>query len=164
MILVTIQRDIRTSHETCGWLHIGAKKWPTIEPAWVPSSLTPAGLKGNSCVPPGEYKLEAHSTDSHQKVWALVNQSLDIYHWPWEVPKYKKEYARDVCLVHAANWASELEGCIAPGLKRLYDQATGRWMVRNSRDAINEIRSTLGSSIDVKLIISEAVDGSRAHG
>jgi hypothetical protein len=156
MIICNLMRDTKTKYETLGWLTIGSKKWPTIERVWTPSENSPAGKRSASCVPLGDYKLVPHSGDKFSRVWALVNTTLDIYHWPWEIPKTKEPFARSVCLLHPANYAVELEGCVAPGLKRIYDQMSGRWYVRSSRDAINEIRSALGSSIDVKLTISEA--------
>lgn len=155
MIEITILRDLRTSNETVGWLSIGVRKWPTVERPWVPSALTPAGTKGVSCLPPGEYRLEPHSGDSFTNVWAFVNPQLDVYHWDWEVPRAKRGVARTVALIHPANWASELRGCVAPGKSRSFDQQAGRWFVERSRDAVNEIRSVIGSSADVRAIIKE---------
>jgi hypothetical protein len=153
---ITLTRDMRTEGETIGWLRYNVKKWATIERTWVPSVLTPAGEKGVSCLPCGEFRIEAHDSEAHPKSFALVNHALDVYHWPHEVPAAKRSYARTVCLIHPANWAHELRGCVAPGKERKYDQSKGRWEVRHSRDAMNEIRSLLMSSTDARLII---VDG-----
>jgi hypothetical protein len=150
-----IARDLRTPHETLGYLSLRERKWPSLELPWVPSPLSPAGMKGHSCVPPGEYRLVPHSTEAHPRVWALINPSLDIYHFDWDVPLARRGLARTVCLIHVANWASELEGCIAIGKERL-KEANGTWMVSRSRDAINELRSCIGSSVDLRLIIQES--------
>jgi hypothetical protein len=154
-MIITLTRDIWTANETCGWLQINGRKWSTIERAWVPSVRTPAGTKGVSCVGLGEYRLEPHTGEGFQNVWALVNPALDIYHWDWDVPASKKGTARTVCLIHPANWAHELRGCIAPGKERV-KESTGYWKVARSRDAVNEIRNAFGVTIDLRLVI---VDG-----
>jgi hypothetical protein len=149
--LFNLIRDVGTAHETCGWLSIGERKWATIERPWVPSLLTQAGVKGISCVPFGRYRLESHDTEAHPKVWALVNRELDVYHWPWEVPVARQAFARTAVLIHPANWAAELRGCIAPGLRRGIDGQ--RWRTYESRDAVNQIRSAIGASSDAWLEI-----------
>lgn len=155
---VIINRDTKTATETLGYLSFAGRKWPSIERAWVPDPRTPAGLKGVSCVPLGEYRLIPHSSEGHPRVWALVNGALEIYHWDWDVPKDRVGIARTVCLIHVANWASELEGCVAIGKQRIRD-SSGHWMVTDSRNAINELRSCIGSLIDLRLTIQETSNG-----
>lgn len=150
---LTLLRDVFTQNETCGWTSFNGRKWATVERTWVASQLTAAGQKGVSCVPPGEYRLEPHNTEAHPKCWALVNHALDIYHWDWEVPASRRGIARTVCLIHPANWAHELRGCVAPGKRRGLEN--GRWRTFESRDAMNEIRSVLGSAVDVRFVVSE---------
>ena len=154
-LTLLLQRDLKTPNETLGYLSLRERKWPSIERAWIASPNSPAGRKGVSCVPPGEYRVVPHTTESHPRVWALLNPQLDVYHWDWEVPQDKRGLARTVCLIHVANWASELRGCIAIGKLRTKD-SKGTWMVERSRDAVNELRSVIGTSVDLRLIISEA--------
>ena len=152
-IKLLLNRDIATPLETCGWLTFNDRKWATIERPWVACPLGgKAGKKGFSCVPPGEYKLEPHSGD-YVNVWSLVNPELGVYHWPWDVPKGREETSRTAVLIHAANWAYELRGCIAPGKHRLKD-GRGHWYVKNSRDALNEIRTLVGRHVDLTLVIT----------
>ena len=125
-----------------------------MERPCVPSLFTPSGTKGRSCFPPGTYRLTKHSSEAFPNVWALVNPLLDVYHQPNDVPKDKKEFARTAVLIHAANWAFELRGCIAPGKTR--QRTSGQWMVTRSRDALNELRNAIGSALDVQLVISYA--------
>jgi hypothetical protein len=154
MIKLLLNRDIHTSTETCGHVSLEGRKWATIERPWLPCpDGGKAGKKGFSCVPVGEYKLERHSTDAYPSHWALVNHELGVYHWPWEVPKHKEAWARTAVLIHSANWAHELRGCIAPGKARFRD-GNGRWYVDKSRDALNEIRTLLGRRVDLVLVIT----------
>lgn len=153
-MIINLQRDLNTPNEMLGWLSVNGRKWTTLERPWVVTSGYLAGVPGRSCVPAGSYRLEPHSTEAHPKVWALVNTALHVYHWPWEVPASKKVFARTACLIHPATWASELRGCVAPGKSRTKEH-NGSWMVRDSRDATNELRCAIGSSADLQLVIEE---------
>lgn len=145
MKTLTLVRDIRHSTVTLGWLSYGSRKWASIEKPFI---ICPhggkGGLKSKSCVPEGDYRLYPHDSEQHPKVWALVNPALDVYHWPTDVPKIKQAVARTVVLIHVANWAHELRGCIAIGRTRLKD--TGDvWMVKDSREALNQLRTSVGN-------------------
>lgn len=149
-----IHRDYRDPTCTMGIITNGVKSLQTMERPWVFTPDSPAGLKGQSCVPPGRYRLERHSTDAHSNVWALINHALDVYHWESEIPASRKGKARSVVLIHAANRAEELKGCIAPGIRRVRWEPKV-WAVESSRDALNQVRTWIGSSLDVYLTIDE---------
>lgn len=153
-MIITLVRDTHTPNETLGMLTVNGRKWHSIERPWVPNASAPCGDKGMSCIPIGAYRLEKHSSEAHQNVWAMVNKELWVYHWPWEVPVAMQQLARTVCLIHPANWASELRGCIALGKDRTKDKS-GHWMVTNSRDAVNELRTLIGTQLDLQLSIAE---------
>lgn len=153
-MLIELVRDMALPYCTLGRLMFNGRTLFTIERPWVPDPRSKGGTKGVSCVPVGDYRLDRHNSDAHPKVWALVNPMLDVYHWPQDVPADKELVSRTVCLIHAANWSSELRGCIAPGKTRIKDQ-TGRWMVTRSRDAVNELRTVIGNNFDVHLNIIE---------
>lgn len=93
----------------------------------------------HSCVPPGRYTLEPHDTPKHPQVWALVNPGLLIFH---ELPANAPPGARAACLMHSANWAFELEGCIAPGLGQALSPRGP--MVTRSEEALERLRGLLG--------------------
>lgn len=151
-MILELSRDFSDATCTLGWLTVAGRKFTTIERPWVPDPAYPAGLKGQSCVPRGEYRLERHDSDAFPRCWALVAPPLGVYHWPWEVPVQQRAWARTAVLIHAANWASELRGCIAPGKDRVKDR--NGWMVVRSRDALNEVRTLTGSAIDLRLVIT----------
>lgn len=150
MKTLNLVRDISTAQITLGWLSFGNKKWASLERPWLIDPFGKGGLKGFSCVPVGEYQLVPYDSEAHQKVWALVNPQLDVYRDPISVPAHKQSFARTCVLIHVANFAHELRGCIALGKTRSKDQT--QWMVRNSRDAINELR-TVATGADLRLII-----------
>jgi hypothetical protein len=123
---------------TLGLLTVADLTLCTIERPWV-AGPGKGGTKGVSCVPPGTYRLVRHDTEAHPETWALVNEALDVVHLPGDSPS---PHARTAVLIHAANWAHELRGCIAPGTRAGNDEQ-GRPMVMSSRQAMNLIRSRL---------------------
>lgn len=62
---------------------------------------------------------------------------------------------RDRLLFHAANYASELEGCIAPGKSR-GETEDGRLAVWDSKTAFNEFMQTLEGEDSFLIIIKDA--------
>jgi hypothetical protein len=124
---------------TLGLLYVGELQLVTIERPWIPSTLSKGGTKGVSCVPAGTYKLVRHNTEAHPMTWALVNRDLDVVHLPGESDNPN---ARTAVLIHSANWAHELRGCIAPGMRTVLDEK-GRYMVAESRRAMRKIQSIL---------------------
>lgn len=121
----------------------------TMERPWVPIDAAPCGQKGVSCVPKGLYDLVVHDSEAHPRTWALVNPDLWVYHWDQDVPKPRFGLARTLVLIHAANYASELRGCIAPGKGRAIDSGNRR-MVLSSRAAMAELQSLLPWSSNTK--------------
>lgn len=154
MKTLLLTRDVKTEGCTLGWLSFGQRKWSSLErPFIICPNGGKGGLKGRSCVPTGEYRLFPHDTEAFPKVWALVNPSLDVYHWPIDVPKYRAGIARTAVLIHVANWVHELRGCIAIGRTRFKDTQT--WMVKDSREAVNQLRTMMGNEM-FNLVIEDA--------
>lgn len=136
---ILLVRDFNSTECTLGRLHISAPgqdfECDTIERPWVPTPLSIGGRKGESCVPRGTYQLERHSSEQHPDTWALVNSDLDVIHYE----DRNRPNARALVLIHPANYARELRGCIAPGLRRTLD-ADGFHMVTSSRLAMLDVR------------------------
>jgi len=114
----------------------------TMERPWIPAVGAPCGTKGVSCVPAGTYRLVPHDSEAHPKTWALVNSALWVYHWDTDVPLQQRPLARTLVLIHSANFAAELRGCIAPGKGRAIDPS-GRRMVTQSRIAMSQLQALL---------------------
>jgi len=121
----------------------------TIERPWVPTPKSQGGEKGRSCVPEGLYHLECHNSEAHPRTWALSNPSLNVVHWPAE----GGEFDRTLVLIHAANYAQELRGCIAPGMSTFVDTVRGVRMVRESRRAMKALQELLTWTDDHELEI-----------
>ena len=88
-----------------------------------------------SCVPPGTYKIAIHQSPKFGKCIALSAPLLGVT----VESTYKS--LRTHCLIHAANTASQLKGCIAPG-KSFGSLNVGHgveWAVINSGDALEEL-------------------------
>ena len=152
-MILELRRDFSDGSCTLGRMTTGERAWDTMERPWVPHATAPCGVKGVSCIPAGTYQLVPHSTEQHRNVWALVNPQLWVYHLESDVPAQRLGVARTLVLIHVANWAAELRGCIAPGKRRA--KVDGVWMVQSSGDAINELRNVLNGKFDNKLIVSE---------
>ncbi len=120
---------------TLGLLFIEGLSLVTIERPWIPSAVGKGGTKGVSCVPLGSYRLVPHDSEAHPRTWALVNEELDVIHYP----DSRRPNARTAVLIHPANWAHELRGCIAPGTRTVLD-SEGRHMVAESRKAFGLIQ------------------------
>lgn len=79
-----------------------------------------------SCVPDGDYKVISHVSPKFGKCW-----------WLQDVP------GRSEILIHQANVASELLGCIALGLSS--GQLKGKPAVLSSRNAMAYLRDVIGN-------------------
>lgn len=111
----------------------------TIELPWVPSETCKGGAKGKSCVPPGDYQLVPHNTPKKPFTWALVNHDLDVVHF--EGDDGDPDPDRATCLIHVANYAHQLLGCIAPGLAHVVHE--GKHMVTSSTRAMDRLRAAV---------------------
>lgn len=104
----------------------------TIERPWVPGM--PGGMPFVSCLPDGDYQLLPHVRPNGDYVLALRNPDLSVWYSTRNVPA---EGGRSLILLHAANYASQVQGCIAPGMGRTV--IDNRAMVTHSRKAMAKI-------------------------
>lgn len=134
-------RDSHNQYGTFAKWHILSHEFETVEQDWENNQ------PNISCVPNGEYKLTFHMSPHHGECYILENKDLGI-------GKNKGDAARFGCLVHIANRASELEGCIGPGMYRSYYK--GVWSVSSSSIALDKIFELLGKdpAVEHRLIIS----------
>jgi Family of unknown function (DUF5675) len=131
---------------TTGLLTIDGLTYSTVELPW--QDNTP----DVSCVPEGVYDLIPYDSPKHGPTWYLENATWDVG---------GKGAARSFCELHAANFARQLEGCIAAGLMGdpMYDPVSGivTPAVEESQPAIKQILADLGPmSTGHKLIITSA--------
>ncbi len=115
----------------------------TIERPWVPTADGPWGTPNKSCIPVGTYQFVPRFNDVKKQHWILSNSHLGIYENEAEVPRGtaspQLHLGRCYVLIHSANWAHQLEGCIAPGTNRHWDGHD--WEVMHSIDAMDRLRA-----------------------
>lgn len=151
---ILLRRDYSGYDATMGVLVVRDFAFQTIERAWVPDPNGPAGRKGVSCIPPGQYELFPHDSEAHPKSFALVNHRLGVYHYPQDCPPETQLVYRTAVLIHAANWAHELRGCIALGMTRRVSE--DGWMVEKSREAMRLFHALVpwerGHELEIKAV------------
>ena len=94
----------------------------TVERPWL------SNKPFESCIPPGIYELHEHESPKHGQCYALKNHDLGV-------GINEEDSIRWGCLIHIANWPSQVEGCIGPG-KKLHPKY---WGVSSSTIATAEL-------------------------
>lgn len=134
MIDLKLIRVRSGSLATAGYCDLpdGTGRLFSIEPPWQDN------IPDKSCVPPGIYTLMPYNSPTHGPTWYLQNEDDTIG---------GKGAMRSYCELHSANWARQLEGCIAFGLDDvpMVDPMTNTVApaVENSRDAIEKLLECL---------------------
>lgn len=145
-MILKLKRYSYGEYETEGVLEVGNVLFATIEQPWTPN---PNGAKGGkpfeSCVPDGMYRLVPWTSPSKGPVYMMFSTDLGVYRFPQDHEKY---FGRDLCLIHIANWASQVQGCVAIGKRRgpMHDDRTGKveQAVVSSGSAMRKLRELLG--------------------
>ncbi len=156
-MIIRLKRFSYSETETEGVLIVGSNKFATIEQPWVSN---PNGAKGGlpfqSCVPDGMYRLSPFTRPDESEVWIFFNPSLGVHRFPQD---HQKDRGRNLCLIHSANWARQIQGCVAPGLSRLPmadpKTETIAQAVSSSGAAMRSLHKLLGSGPHVLSITSE---------
>ena len=133
--------DLQTvsgAEATTGTLIVDGQRFFSIEQPWRDNQA------GHSCVPAGTYLLIPYMSPKHGATWCLHNPELNIY---GQSKQPVPAGGRSFCELHSANWAEQLEGCIALGLtgQPMLDPATGTVepAVQESRNAIAQLLQIL---------------------
>lgn len=125
----------------------------TIERPWIPDSDGGlAGENSRSCIAEGTYAVDPFVRRNGDHVWIVSNAALDVFKTEDDIPESRLDKGRCLILIHAANRASELEGCIAPG--RTWTIDDGEPIVTNSRLAMGDLHEILVGQSGVELVIS----------
>lgn len=136
---ITLIRHAFLPDCTLGRLHVNDMILATIERPWIPNPSGAGGRPRESCIPDGYYNLRAHDSPAHPDTYILLNAALGVY--GASLPA-GQDFGRSAILIHPANWARELMGCIAPGAA--HQCVSGVWQVLRSREAMDRLRATLG--------------------
>jgi hypothetical protein len=125
--LIKLDRMGSTPWGTFGTLRLAdGTAFPTIERGWEYNA------PGKSCIPAGEYLLELRASP------IVARSSGQAFRSGWEVTGVP---GRDLIMIHPANWADELKGCIAPG--RAHAVINGKPGVSASRAAFKDLMHRL---------------------
>lgn len=129
MKTVTLTRWAMDAKATHGRLAVGDESWLTVEK----SAHDPV----HPCIPVGRYILK----------W-------DFYHkGGYAVYEITGVPGRSRCLIHAANRASDVEGCVGPGKELgIFGQEIG---VTSSKPALAEFHKAMGGDKEAELIVTE---------
>lgn len=145
---LTLTRSASTEQGTLGVLVAGSLMLRTIELPWRDNAAD------KSCVPAGEYEFVPYLSPKFGSTWRLHNPALNVY-GTGLVP----EGGRSAIEIHAANFARELEGCIAVGLSGypMLDPITHGVVaaIQDSQRALEQLREALDlSDADATLTVS----------
>lgn len=102
-----------------------------LERAWL------ADRSNVSCIPAGVYSLIPWESPAHGAVWAFVGGSVTPF--KDDVPTRAGRWG---CLIHPANYPRQLNGCLAPGMRR--GEQDGELAVWSSRDALGTFNRLMG--------------------
>jgi hypothetical protein len=147
---LTLTRISYGTQATTGRLSVLMNDYYTVEQPWRNNEA------GHSCVPDGQYNLIPYLSGVHGPTWCLDNPALGV-------TIDGRENTRSRCELHAANWASQLQGCIAIGLddQPMLDPLTGlvEPAIEDSRDAVQALISTLGQMSSGHILIIKPEEG-----
>lgn len=127
--IIKLERMGSTPWGTFGTLRLpDGAAFPTVERRWEYNA------PGKSCIPAGVYTLS-------QRASGVVSRtSGGEFKRGWEVTGVPN---RSLIMIHPANWADELEGCIAPG--RAHQVINGKPGVSASRAAFRDLMHRLAA-------------------
>lgn len=146
-MIVTLRREAFLADGTLGMLEVAGRKFPTLE------LRGEAVDRHDGCVPAGTYRLLPRQRASGEKAYAISNPMLGVWELPREVPRHVTD-ARSAVYLAAGVTLDDLIGChISPGKERL-KRAHG-WWLDGTRDAMNEIRTLVGSALDITLVVED---------
>jgi len=138
MKTILVNRDWQDSNQTLGVCYVRDENGCII----FKSECIERGWKDNasrvSCIPIGEYPVRLEHSNKFKK------ELYEIY----AVPN------RAECKFHAANYARQLNGCIALGNKRLDIDKDGYIDVTSSRDTMKRFHEALDGDREAILIVS----------
>ena len=124
----------------------GAFVCHTLEPCWFNNR------RNISCIPEGRYNVVPYNSPKFGRTYAVVGRGVSL--------QDSADAERFGILFHKANWAHQLEGCIAPGSK--LSVIEGGWAVGRSGDALELLLEVLDEHMYVNGEITLDIVGARA--
>lgn len=149
-MIVTLKREAHLTDATVGVLEISGRKFLTLEQR----ERANGEDKHDVCLPPGAYRLTPTQRAAGDKCYAISNPALRVWQRPSDVPPSSVTDARSAVYLAAGFSTDDLVGGhVAVGKQR--QKIRGVWALDQSGDALNEIRTLIGSVLDITLIVEE---------
>lgn len=111
------------------WDDQGTRVAVTVECPWLNNQ------PNISCIPEGRYQLTGYTSPHKGHCLALNAPELGV--------QLTGPALRTACLMHSANRASELQGCIAPGDS--FGVVASEWAVMNSRQTMQALLNRINN-------------------
>lgn len=129
------------SHGTYSTLHRedGSQVCVMVERAWKNNA------QGESCIMEGTYTMYPHKSPKFGECYALEAKALGVTRYGPSL--------RSHILIHKANYPSQLQGCLAPGVD--FGFVGNEWAVVNSTAAFNALMRELGGEPAALTIVKD---------
>lgn len=120
-MIIEIDRYLVSQHGTFSKVRVDALILRGVELPWRDN------IVGESCIPAGVYRLVPHESPKFGPVHAFQGGTVSVFP--------SSATVRSAILWHPANYARELQGCLATG-RRVYETMGMEIGVANSRDSL----------------------------
>ncbi len=139
---ILLERYAYLKEGTFGRLTINNKTYYTVECPWDNNK------RFVSCLPEAIYELVPHSSTKYYNTFALINQEIGVTHYE------EHGCSRYSCLIHAANWPRQVQGCIGTGISAV--TINNRMQTLRSREALYEIIDLIEDQVITHIEITHA--------
>lgn len=144
MKLVRIERYASTKNGVQSNVTFEGNHWHGLERPWLDN------LPFMSCIPTGEYVLLPWESPTFGPVYIFIGGTVSVE---------EGFGTRYTCLIHAANYTRQLQGCLALGQNKSdWHEPEKSAAVWSSRNALDDFKSKLGYSEPVLASISWEYD------
>lgn len=138
--MLTLVRHAYLPNCTLGNLAVGDVTFATMERPWIVNPAGRGGMPSKSCVPDGQYSLFPHNSARFPNVYAIESRGLGVY---YQALPPGQTWGRTAILLHVGNFARDVIGCIAIGLR--HATVNGEHAVLESGVALDRLRTLLGA-------------------
>lgn len=141
--MIELRRYGSTPQGTFGELSIDGRFFCyTVEKPWNDN------IRSHSCFPNGVYELQPHDSPKYGKCFCVVGE-----HLKHTLSECIADTDRWGCLIHTANKAEEVKGCI--GLGETLGALGHKWAVMNSRETVDRFHERVNLDIPHVLYVTE---------